>query len=318
MSVFSSDVSERFPKDQLNSRQCIHNLEESVVGTESTSNTRDTLLINKEHASVNIHSEVSKTTTTSELSAKNTQVNSSAEQVMNSPVATTKCLHGTSCTCNCNLKTTQLGEFIAKTSFVTFEGFTNFFTQTSFCVFCRSACATHKEHTCSKASVEDNPLQMSMFCFGQYFWNQHPSLSSFFSPFPTSSFRELWERVSSSWSASELGTSDESIASNLFTAFLIDVDYQFVFQADFMISAWEKRKQKKRAKVPAREVFYDSLIDFQPRTLKPGVWFSAQTPAVIHKFIQQTWLGKHFSQSSEIYFLIFFVKFLLIKAFIFL
>ena len=75
MFVSSSDVSEKFPKDQLNSRQCIHNLEESVVGTESTSNTRDTLLINKEHASVNIHSEVSETTTTSELSAKNTQVN---------------------------------------------------------------------------------------------------------------------------------------------------------------------------------------------------------------------------------------------------
>ena len=63
-----------------------------------------------------------------------------------------------------------------------------------------------------------------------------------------------------------------------------------------MISAWEQRKQKKRAKVPAREVFYDGLNGFHPLTLRPDAWFHSQTPSVVHGFIRQTWLGKHFSR----------------------
>ena len=198
---------------------------------------------------------------------------------MNSSVATKKCLHGTSCTCNCYLKTTQLGEFIARTGFEDFSGFTSFFTKTSFCAFCRSACATDKQHTCSKAKNLDNPLEMSLFCFGQHFWNQHPSLSCFFSPFPSESFLEIWERISCSWSSSELSSSDTCIASSLFTAFLVDIDYLFTFKADLMISAWEQRKQKKRAKVPAREVFYDGLNGFHPLTLRSDAWFHSQTPS---------------------------------------
>ena len=203
--------------------------------------------------------------------------------------------------CNCGffLKTTTVGEFVADHGFLNFEGFTSFFRNTPFCSHCRETGNKMGNSSSPKRKNRQSVYQLSLFTLGQKYWDQHPSTSQFTST--DQSFRETWSKLEPFWNQSENDFPKDQDQTELFDAFLFDLDYQFTLFGDTMLKFWNERIQKKRAKVPARQVFYDTIKTMVPcpKLIKPVTWFYTKNHTEVRSLLEQKWLEHHFQPKVQ-------------------